>query len=96
MILNASTNQALQDNIAVKVNIHHRFNILMFLFFNNFDFLVLCQTNICQNGGTCISNKDDSKTCVCMDGYTGDLCDIVTCNTELVLFNIKKSIIFNA
>ena len=33
-----------------------------------------CSSDPCQNGGTCI---DDINvfTCICVSGYTGDLCE---------------------
>ncbi|XP_073713965.1 neurocan core protein-like [Misgurnus anguillicaudatus] len=33
-----------------------------------------CQSNPCENGGTCI-DKEDSFVCLCLPSYTGDQCE---------------------
>jgi hypothetical protein len=33
-----------------------------------------CTTDLCHNGGTCISNIGN-YTCACADGYTGNTCE---------------------
>ncbi|XP_078703605.1 uncharacterized protein LOC144928793 [Branchiostoma floridae x Branchiostoma belcheri] len=38
--------------------------------------IVMCQRDICQNGGTCTSCFDDAHTtCTCQPGYTGHRCE---------------------
>ena len=34
----------------------------------------LCKTTPCQHGGTCLET-DDTRTCHCPSGYTGDDCE---------------------
>lgn len=31
---------------------------------------------LCQNGGRCESDSSSSFTCICAEGYSGDLCDV--------------------
>lgn len=33
-----------------------------------------CQSNPCENGGTCI-DKEDSFVCLCLPSYSGDRCE---------------------
>ena len=33
-----------------------------------------CSSDPCQNGGTCI-DEINAFTCMCMGGYTGDVCE---------------------
>lgn len=33
-----------------------------------------CESNPCENGGVCTALADDSFTCACAHGYTGDTC----------------------
>lgn len=38
----------------------------------------MCQSNVCLNGGTCeIVERERSFRCVCMDGYSGILCESI-------------------
>ncbi|CAC5401476.1 unnamed protein product [Mytilus coruscus] len=41
-----------------------------------------CDTNICNNGGTCIHLYDDNVVCICATGYRG-----VTCDDEEFIFS---------
>ena len=33
-----------------------------------------CLSDPCQNGGTCI-DEINAFTCICISGYTGDICE---------------------
>lgn len=40
------------------------------------DFTGLCKYTPCENGATCISEKDGSAyKCLCVPGYTGEDCE---------------------
>lgn len=35
-----------------------------------------CESDPCQNGGTCESTEEGGFECVCEEGWTGDVCDV--------------------
>ena len=35
-----------------------------------------CEKEACSNNGNCIQQNDNTYTCVCKTGYTGELCDV--------------------
>ena len=47
--------------------------ILSFILLHSLEINV-CEENPCQNGGVC-ENEEDTYTCNCIEGFTGDNCD---------------------
>ena len=43
-----------------------------------------CASTPCQNNGTCVDGFD-GYTCLCMAGYTGDVCE----TSELASYNVQ-------
>ena len=37
-----------------------------------------CDPNPCLNGGTCAATEDGGASCKCVDGYTGDTCEVAS------------------
>eukprot|EP01147_Barroeca_monosierra_P010976 gene10976-3048_t len=48
----------------------------------------ICEAITCQNGGTCKTIAETvSDACTCMDGFQGDLCEIITACINFDCFN---------
>ena len=39
-----------------------------------------CSSNPCQNEGECVDMGDGELYCFCEDGFSGDFCELGTCN----------------
>ena len=55
------------------------------VFMTLFSFLEIdeCESATCQNGGTC-EDGINQFTCICANGYTGDLCETGNINEKFV------------
>ena len=58
----------------------------------------ILENNPCENGGKCQDDAKGSYTCLCLNGFSGKICDICKKrdeNTSLFLIRFKLSLKYN-
>ncbi|XP_071948055.1 uncharacterized protein [Antedon mediterranea] len=50
------------------------------------EFPIVCEDDYCKNGGTCQINNLFDQSCSCVDGYSGDNCDLKANSSDSLLW----------
>ena len=66
----------------------------MFLSFIQYEFLDVCMTKQCYNGGSCVIEDNGKPICTCIQGYWGDNCEQSKYYSILALCPIRKFKLF--